>query len=99
LVTLAHEYGHFRSWKDAGDGATSEYRAYKQAIAIRPMTPDAFSAKQKRMILEEEERAWAYGRSALEELEFDDWPDFLRHRDESLQQYRTRLGIEQEPTS
>jgi hypothetical protein len=72
LITLAHEYGHFRSWKEAGDGASNNWRTYQIAIETRRDDVSALSQDQKRTIITEERRAWNIGERTLRELYFCD---------------------------
>lgn len=74
LITLAHEYGHFRSWSDD----RPRWDAYYAALLRREQVFDAavgdgaarwlevarlVSSPEKQLILEEEARAWRTGRA------------------------------------
>ena len=93
-IVLAHEYGHFRSWLDSARGTTPSWQAYFEAAATRERAPKELSVEQRRLILEEEARAWDLGEVVLRELGFEEWADYGRHRDRGLHAHRTLMGIE-----
>jgi hypothetical protein len=95
LATLGHEYGHQESFRRHGH--TREWQEYERA-AMRHMNGDALSLDDKRLILEEEERAWSIARDVLRELGIHDWPYLDERCERGLAVYRERLsGQEAEP--
>jgi hypothetical protein len=93
LIVFAHEYGHMRSWKDAADGTTPEWRAYFEAAGVRDADATKLSAAQAQLIMTEEGRAWDIGHEALRLLGFEDWTEFERRREIGLQGHRTTMGL------
>ena len=74
LVTLAHEYGHFRSWSDDRPRWNAYYAAllHRDRVYDDAVGDDAarwlevarrLSLEEKHLILQEEERAWTTGRA------------------------------------
>ena len=61
LITLAHEYGHFRSWKDWTEGKNAGWGEYRDARELFKVSPLGLTERQKKAILAEEEQAWARG--------------------------------------
>jgi hypothetical protein len=86
--TLAHEYGHERSYRNGE--RTAEY---EQAIKVPWKEWPQLPTETRALILEEEQRAWMYARQVLGELGFSEWEAFERHRDKSLATYRARLYL------
>lgn len=112
-ITLAHEFGHFLSWKERTP--RDAYEAYLVALvtrsraweavpehdhaayhdAIRAAARAALTTEQLALIVAEEERAWAIGREALEELGFvrlDLFDERARH---GVHVHRYRMGLDE----
>jgi hypothetical protein len=88
--TLAHEIGHAVSHE-----RDEQSDRYLTAILHERKTwAAALSDSEKREILVEEERAWAYGRAELKHLGFMYWEYFEALRGKSLAAYRDQLGVE-----
>jgi hypothetical protein len=87
LCTLAHEFGHFESWRSSGDW--SEYLA---AVVARE-DGRALSERERTLIIEEEERAWRLGREVLGALGFQDWEHFEACERAGLAEHRRRMAI------
>lgn len=74
LCTLCHELGHWRSWLEGNHSAE-----YNSAISTEPRS--SLPPHAKHLILDEERRAWDYGRSFAAEAGFNDrWAYDLRAR-------------------
>jgi hypothetical protein len=88
LVTLAHEWGHAISWK-AGH-RTREYIAANRRFGRGEPLAD----EQRRLVLEEERRAWRSARTELLSLRFDRGDAFDKHEREAVEFYeaKTRPG-------
>jgi hypothetical protein len=86
FLTLCHELGHARSWLQ--DERTPEYEtAY-------PTTPlSRLDDASKRLVLEEETRAWRYGFELAVSVGFDDRASFLQEARRALGWYYDALGI------
>lgn len=94
LATLAHEAGHWRSWKL---GERPEQKAYAEAVDTPLEQWPSLPAAAKNMILGEEVAAWRHGRALLNEvvgsLPEAFWASYERNVTRSLTEYRKRLGI------
>jgi hypothetical protein len=88
LLTLAHEFGHFRSF-----GKDLRTAAYEAAIEVPHAEWPTLDTRSRNAILQEEMRAWQLGREALEGIGFTDWGAFDTRQRESLAGYRSRLEI------
>lgn len=92
VVTLAHEFGHFRS-DEAGHfsqdylGARDLANAFERGLGKRP------SAHQARLVYAEELRAWRFAHESLARLGFEDWLGFTNRRAANLRSYVDGLGI------
>lgn len=76
FCTLTHELGHWCSWRDGT--RSPEYEAALAAgLATMATRPEA----ERRLILDEEIRAWRHGFSMAQEVEFT---DAERYSDEML---------------
>jgi hypothetical protein len=87
LLTLAHEGGHFRSFRDClhpvrYTAAVSRYRKRKR-----------IAARHKEMVLDEERRAWTYAVELLHELGFDDWLAFSKAKRAALATYEAMVTL------
>jgi len=98
-ITLSHEYGHFRSWKDSARGQTPEWQAYFAAAMVRDEDAKKVSFDQAKLIMTEEQRAWDLGHVALSALSFTDWSEFERRREIGVRGHRVNMGLESEGTS
>jgi hypothetical protein len=98
VVTLAHETGHFLSWRLASSGATAAWHAYFAAACQRDEDPTKLAAEQKHLIMAEEERAWDLGRPLLIDAGFGEWSAFDEARDTGLRNHRILMGLEPEKT-
>jgi hypothetical protein len=87
LFTLAHEGGHAESWRRGERPAGS----YEQDVDRPPTDWQSFPEEAKRTILDEEARAWRYGREALAREGFDDWAAFDAAESAGLARYRLFL--------
>lgn len=87
LLTLAHEFGHYRSF--AAGQRTKEY----ETVLDDRATWLTRSIEERQLILEEEARAWTYARSELDVLGFVNWAAFEQREAESLRHYRLRLDL------
>jgi hypothetical protein len=87
--TLAHEYGHRLS--DLQGNRTPEYVA---AVSTPHHQWPSLTDPQKRLILDEESRAWSLGREALKQLGCDDWVVFEERERKGLDKYRELLDIQ-----
>ena len=87
LLTLAHEFGHYRSF-----AAGQRTKKYEAVLDPRDAWPTR-STEERQLILDEEARAWIYARSELDALGFMDWAAFDKREVESLHQYRLRLDL------
>ena len=75
-VIFAHEMGHHRSWLNGDD--TAEYRAHMKAA---PEDLGTHLTESLRLaVMEEEVRAWCYGREDLGACGFASWRYFERER-------------------
>lgn len=81
LATLAHEFGHFRSWQE-GNHPTNEV-AYH-----RYFSGDPFSHKTAQLVITEEKLAWDYGFELLDENEFDITQEMMAIKKWALGEYR-----------
>ncbi len=86
LLTLAHEYGHYCSWR-----AKERSAEYETAIECDPCNWSQLSEASKQLIHGEEKRAWAYANETLRTLEFSDWPSFEKRESESMKIYCDKL--------
>jgi hypothetical protein len=88
VLTLAHEGGHADSWRQG-------YRtAPYVAVVDRALEPEArFESAEALLILDEECRAWLYGRARLCGVGFMKWDRFEERKAEALEIYCTRLGL------
>jgi hypothetical protein len=102
LLTLAHEYGHFLSWKGrATDGRWDAYRAAalrRDDIAVgagpdgvRVAWSAAMSEADKTLILDEETLAWKLGRPSIPDELHAEYDEKTRL---SLHFYRYRMGFD-----
>ena len=79
MATLAHEVGHYISWKNKegpSDGITKKYYSGKP-----------YSNNIKNLVLGEEKRAWRYGLQFLEDCDFDICPEMLKYKKRCLRSY------------
>lgn len=89
IITLAHELGH----------AFSDSRKFtdpKEYLQVNFKFRFGFSLdfKDKRKILKEEKRAWAFARIFLKNSQsFNQWEEFYAIRDKSLNSYKTLLNL------
>jgi hypothetical protein len=97
-IVLAHEYGHFRSWLEAERGTSAAWQAYFAAARARDADPRALNDEQRRLILDEEHRAWDLGATSLRALGFVEWGEYDRHREAGLRGHRIQLGLEEPAT-
>jgi len=87
---LAHEYGHFRSWKSGVH--TDAYVAAATALEVAqlksgpPPTPE-----QAELVMREEEQAWESARATLANLGVTRWTAFDAQRDAGLKAYTDAL--------
>ena len=81
IATLAHEFGHFRSWQEGNHEMSDD--AYGRYLSGSP-----FSHKTSEAVLVEEKLAWDYGFELLDENEFDITPDIASIRKWALGAYR-----------
>ena len=88
MITLAHEYGHFLSRSDLSD---AKRKAYDEANVAYEKDPAELTPDQRARIMEEERRAWDFGGSELQKLDFQCWADLATHRVESLREYERRM--------
>ena len=112
VVTLAHEFGHFLSWK--GRTPRETWDRYYEAIGIRDETwaqvdesgsidayndrrraavQDALTEDQLQLIIDEETRAWIFGREALLDLRFSDLEYYDDRSRKGVYYHRYRLGL------
>lgn len=89
FCTLAHELGHAKSWLD---GKRSD--AY--VAADRYPNPDELSVVEKRLILEEEIRAWENGYEIAREFGFSHDDAYCVEASRALQYYYTKLKLPSE---
>lgn len=87
LFTLAHEYGHFVSYKAGGRTlayaeAVKHLERRKQGTQVKGEGP--LSEGERELIRREEKLAWAYGRKTLVELGFGGITDYDRVAAEHL---------------
>jgi hypothetical protein len=88
LLTLAHEFGHYRSFERG-----QRTPAYDRALAIfQKRIEGELDRTGRLLILEEERRAWRYGRAELEELGFCALEALDRRAEESLALYGKKMG-------
>jgi hypothetical protein len=85
LCTLAHEFGHSRSWRD---GQRTE--VYAEAVIAFDKSA-TLSDVQRKAIMDEEERAWNFGRLELDFLGFSEWAGFRANQDRALRIYGEML--------
>ena len=82
---LAHEYGHSISWE-----RKNWTPAYRMALRHREEAKESgarISASDHALIIEEENRAWDFGRVALAALGWTDWAAFDEARAAGLNTY------------
>lgn len=91
-ITLAHEYGHHLSFMNGTRAA-----AYEEAVKLFPMRVGELTDAQRRLILEEEERAWALGREALKAIGDLDTTMFEAQQVDGLGFYRAKLASQRDP--
>lgn len=107
LITLAHEYGHFRSWlcetprpqwETYLKAAKARDKAYGLDMAgefkVIPTWTSRLPDAQKQLILEEEGKAWSIGRRVLTELDFEAWAAYEKGERLGLHNHRYRLGLD-----
>lgn len=96
LLTLAHEYGHFRSWKAGGRTAAYEAAVIALEKQVDSASEPMLSEEQRELIRTEEETAWQIGRQILDSLGFDRWDAYDARRARSLEVYEKLLRAEYE---
>ncbi len=87
LITLAHEFGHFLSWKQGNRtrpyvDATTHIERYFDGEDLPRLAEE-----QIQLVRDEERRAWTFGEEELRELGFADWDAFCSHKRDALDQY------------
>jgi hypothetical protein len=87
-TTLSHEGGHRRS-----DVEGNRTAAYLAAVKTPNDGWPSMSVDAKRLIYEEEVRAWRYGRERLARLGCDDWAHFDDRERVGLANYRRLLAF------
>ncbi len=91
MATLAHEFGHFESYK-------KELRSQGYEDALKIFEAGEISNMelvQKELIIAEEQRAWDFGRNALSLSGFNDWDSFEMEKARGISIYREKLGLQQ----
>jgi hypothetical protein len=88
LYTLAHEYGHYLSYKR---GKRSP--CYESSL-LKFNGGQTLTRKERAAILEEESRAWSYGVSTLKCLGFRKSKLGRRMKKRALAIYRIKLGMQ-----
>ncbi len=86
--TLAHEYGHRLS-----DLQGNRAPPYLAAVRTPHDQWPSLADEQKRLILDEEARAWALGRELLKQLGCNDWVAFDERERAGLDKYRELLDL------
>jgi hypothetical protein len=90
---LAHELGHYRSFQKIG---FDEYDRLLKCRLMAEAETDGYkkmSAADRRMVWEEEVRAWELGRTELTANNFRWWQEFEAVKEASLETYRVGLGM------
>lgn len=98
VCTLAHEYGHFLSWLGWFTRQTGPWRAYFDAACKRDAimqaqrtgrsSPLRFTHEDRRLILDEEQRATRHGARLLESVGFRHWPAWARGMGRNVRNHR-----------
>lgn len=76
---LAHEFGHFISYQN---GESTSERLNNKCHKGKPL-----SEKERRLILDEELRAWGYGFEFLEDNDFDICPEMREYKKYCMASY------------
>ena len=106
IITLAHEFGHYLSWKESTEEARKSYRAAidrwdaikkklnKNASAEeeRKTVVSTLAETEKNLILAEEERAWRLGRPHVPDTIVG---EYERRKTTGLHFYRYRFGLDE----
>jgi hypothetical protein len=93
LITLAHEFGHFCSWREADRGATEGWGAYARATEVRGRK-EPLSASQQECVIAEERLAWDIAERTLMVLGLDTWDEFRRLKAIGLARNAAEIGLE-----
>jgi hypothetical protein len=88
-LVLAHELGHFRSWKERQ--STPEWIEYFEAAKARDRG-EKLTERQIDLILGEERLASSHGRELLARHRFADLDAYDRREEESLAGHRKLMG-------
>jgi hypothetical protein len=92
LATLAHEAGHFETFR-------LSLRPLDYPAAVEKVSSGrvhGLSDRERRVVWEEEVRAWTVAGTVLRDLGFADWDGFRRCVIEGLTWYQETLGVSQE---
>ena len=86
FCTMCHELGHARSWIKGERSA-----AYEAAYPVRPLS--CLKDSEKRLVLDEEQRAWRYGFDLAVQVGFRDEPGYVEEAGRALSTYYTLLDL------
>lgn len=81
LITLAHEWGHHRSYVAGTSPPSNVSDKFHAGTA---------AAHEEKLVLREEQRAWNYARRELQRRGFSDWPWFDTCEADALEEYQKR---------
>jgi hypothetical protein len=99
FFTLAHEYGHYLSWR--GETPPETWARYHAAACHRDgvvrlsgwdAVPNALSEEEKQVISDEESLAWKLGRAFIPEQLLPEYDEKARR---GVHNHRYRLGLDE----
>lgn len=88
FITLAHEYGHYISWKE--NMRPSEY---EEAMNIYSIDNNKLSIDQKLLIFDEEKRAWDEGEKFIKRNKIQQPLSFYEDKERALTAYQKYMNI------
>lgn len=91
IFVLVHEYGHFVSWQHSPDQSSKSADLFRKFDMGQKLTN-----KQKQLIVEEEQRAWKFGRKFLQDFlpKTDErWKKMELIKRRALRSYKKVLGL------
>ncbi|SRR6266496_4088388 len=91
FCTMCHELGHARSWLQGE--RTPEYEA---AHRVEPLS--SLSDRAKRLVIDEETRAWRYGFELATDVGFRDQHAYEAEADKALGEYCDQMALPRPPT-
>jgi hypothetical protein len=97
LFSVAHEAGHWRSWSNGWQPAYAWTRDYLFARHnAEKVQGGKLTEPEGRLVFDEEERAWRFGREMLVDVGFSNLDDFDARAARSLGVYREVLRLHAE---